>query len=91
MYIDLSGYSEDELFQTLESIDDIQHPEQALLILKALIAKTGLSQIQLLNSFKNGTLLDVAGALPFISPIASDIMNSNLDTVDKLKRLFARM
>lgn len=91
MELDVSNYSVEELFQSLESVDDIQFPEQALLILKQLLSKSGLTIDQLQNSFKSDNSLALIGALPVFSLVASDIVNTNNDVTEKLKRLIVKL
>ncbi len=91
MELDVSNYSVEELFQSLESVDDIQFPEQALLILKQLLSKSGLTTAQIQDSFKNGSSLELIGALPVFSAIASDILNTNNEVTEKLNRLLVKL
>ncbi|WP_085299321.1 hypothetical protein [Cognaticolwellia mytili] len=91
MKLDVSNYSTEELFQSLESVDDIQFPEQALLVLKELLAKSGLTIEQIQDSFKSGNSLDIIGTLPVFSTIASDILNANNDVSEKLNRLSIKL
>jgi hypothetical protein len=91
MELDVSNYSVDELFHSLESVDDIQFPEQALLILKSLLNKSGLNVTQIQDAFKSETSLELIGNLPVLSAIASDVVNSNHEVTDKLKRLLVKL
>ena len=91
MELDVSNYSVGELFQSLESVDDIQFPEQALLILKQLLNKSGLTTTQIQDSFKSGNSLDLIGTLPIFSAIATDVVNTNHEVTDKLNRLLVKL
>ena len=91
MELDVLNYSTEELFQSLESVDDIKFPEQALLILKQLLEKSGLTIEQIQDSFKSGSTLELIGTLPFFSAIASDILNSNNAVTEKLNRLLVKL
>lgn len=91
MKIDISKYTVEELFQSFESIDDIQYPERALEILKLLIDKSGLSDKQIPTSFQSGTFLNIIGTLPVFSSIASDTVNTNNEVTYKLNRLIPKL
>ncbi|MGL1957392.1 MAG: hypothetical protein OCD00_08770 [Colwellia sp.] len=91
MEFNVSNYSVDELFQSLEAIDDIQQPKRALIILKELLTKSGLTSTQVLESFENGSVMDLIGTLPLVSIIASDVVNTNSEVTEKLNRLLVQL
>lgn len=90
MDFDVSNYSVEELFQSLEAVDDIQHPTRAMIILKQLLAKSGLTSVQVLDSFENGTVVDLIGTIPLVCTIASDVVNTNNEVTEKLNRLLVQ-
>ena len=85
MDFDVSNYSQEELIQSLESIDDdVKHPERALLILKQLLSNHELSLIQIKEQFSSGAFFDAIGTFPVLSAVAGDIVNQNADVNEKI-------
>lgn len=80
-------YSLQELYEVMESIDDLSYPEKALDIYTLLLNKAGKITKQLRQEYESSLLLEVCATVPIVSFTASDHLLLNNNVLQKLLRI----
>lgn len=83
----IDNYSLQELYEVMESIDDLSYPDKALDIYTLLLTKSGKTTEQLRQDYQSNLLLELCAVTPMLSVLASDHLLINNNTLEKLLRI----
>jgi len=83
----IEHYSLQELYEVMESIDDLAYPDRALDIYTLLLNKAGKTTKQLRQEYESSLLLEVCATAPIVSFTASDHLLLNNNVLEKLLRI----
>ena len=84
---DISDYSESQLIEALESVDDLKFPRRAEIILTDLLESLGLDKSDLLTRYETD---NASMALALMTWIGLDTVNTNQTTHEKILRILRR-
>jgi len=77
-------YSVPQLFEALESVDDLRFPTQAREILKRILERTALDKTELLSRYETS---DLSMPLALVTGVGLDTVTINQNTHDKIIRI----
>jgi hypothetical protein len=83
----VSKYTTQELFESLETVDETAYPQRALAIIRQIISLTGLPIEQIIEKYQSGHLFSPMATLLIDPTMGSDYARINQQTIAKLNRL----
>ena len=76
-------YTDEELFEILESIDDVKYHQKALSVFSEILKTHSLAEV--IKRYEHSPFVSFIGALPIFSFLLSDIIKESGDMLEKFK------